>query len=119
MTLDEALISVWRQVLEENLNIVEIEARRFPVRRTQRSRLRQVDFEFEGQALRGLEQNPSTRSRWAEMARDGQKVMQFLSAGRYIGNVVEGNLTLYRRNIPGEKKASAAAASRSRGSGWA
>ncbi len=114
MTLDEALLSIWRQALEENLNLVEVEGRRFSVRRTQRRRLRQVDFEFEGQSLRGLEQNPDTRSRWAELARGGQKVMQFLSGGRYIGNVSEGKVTLYRKTAPGEKKASAAAAPRTR-----
>ncbi len=114
MTLEEALISVWRQALEENLNLVEVGAQRFSVRRTQRKRLRQVDFEFEGQALRGLEQNPETKSPWAELARGGQKVMQFLSAGRYIGNVAEGRLTLYKKSAPSGKKASAATASHSR-----
>jgi hypothetical protein len=114
MTIDEALLSVWRQSLEENLNLVELEGRRFSVHRTQRHRLRQVDFEFEGQSLRGLEQNPETRSKWAELARGGQKVMQFLSGGRYIGNVSEGKLTLYRKTVPGEKKAAAAAAPRTR-----
>ncbi len=113
MTLDEALLSVWRQALEENLNLVELEGRRFPVRRTQRRRLRQVDFEFDGQSLRGLEQNPETRSKWAELARGGQKVMQFLSGGRYVGNVSEGKLTLYRKTTPIEKKAAAAPRARS------
>jgi hypothetical protein len=114
MTLDEALLSVWRQALEENLNLVELEGRRFSVRRTQRRRLRQVDFEFNEQSLRGLEQNPETRSKWAELARGGQKVMQFLSGGRYIGNVSEGKLTIYRKTVPLEKKAAAAAAPRTR-----
>jgi len=45
--------------------------------------------------LRGLEQNPNTESRWAKLARAGHKVMQFLSAGRYIGVVVNGKVTLY------------------------
>jgi len=45
--------------------------------------------------LRGLEQNPKTESRWAQLARAGHKVMQFLSAGRYIGNVVDGKVTIY------------------------
>jgi hypothetical protein len=114
MTLDEALLSVWRQALEENLNLVELEGRRFSVRRTQRRRLRQVDFEFNEQSLRGLEQNPERRSKWAELARGGQKVMQFLSGGRYIGNVSEGKLTIYRKTVPLEKKAAAAAAPRTR-----
>jgi hypothetical protein len=118
MTLEEALISVWRQTLEENSNLVELGGKRFAVRRTQRDRLRQVDFEFEGRALRGVEQNPQTRSRWAELARKGQKVMQFLSAGRYLANVANGTLTLYRKSAAAppdkntDKKAAAAAASR-------
>ncbi len=108
MTLEEALVSVWRQALEENANLVELEGRRFPVRRTQRRRLRQVDFEFAGQALRGIEQNPETKSRWAELARAGQKVMQFTSAAGYLGNVATGKLTLYRQPSAGSRKARSA-----------
>jgi len=96
MTLEEILVSVWRQALDEHLNLVEIDGERFPVRRTQRHRLRQVDFKFGTQTLRGVEQNPATKSKWAELARGGQKVMQFLNGGRYIGNVADGKLTLYR-----------------------
>jgi hypothetical protein len=103
MTLDEALMAVWRQALEENANLVEIEGRRFPVRRTARQRLRQVDFEFEQESLRGVEQNPATRSRWAEMARAGTKVMQFLSGGRYLANVAAGKVTFYRKAAGGKK----------------
>ena len=104
MKLDDALVSVWRQALEENANLVELEGRRFPVRRTRRLRLRQVDFEFEGQELRGIEQNPETKSRWAEMARQGQKVMQFTAAGRFFGNVSDGKVTLYHKTKPTESK---------------
>jgi hypothetical protein len=110
MTLEEALVSVWRQALEENLNLVELEGARFPVRRTQRRRLRQVDFTVAGQALRGLEQSPETRSRWARMAREGQKIMKFLSGGIYIGNVANGNLSLYRKTAPREQKSASASA---------
>jgi hypothetical protein len=42
--------------------------------------LRQVDFVFDGNEMRALEQNPDTKSRWAQMARAGKKVMQFLGA---------------------------------------
>jgi hypothetical protein len=31
------------------------------------------------------------------MARSGKKVMQFLSGGRYIANVVDGKVTMYGR----------------------
>ncbi|HET9400616.1 MAG TPA: hypothetical protein VFO34_06670 [Candidatus Acidoferrales bacterium] len=113
MTLEEALVSVWRQALEENSNLVELDGKRFPVRRTQRHRLRQIDFEFEGNPLRGLEQNPATKSRWAALAREGKRVMQFLSGGKYVGNVAEGVLTLYSASAAGDRRKSGRAAASS------
>jgi hypothetical protein len=95
LSFEETLINVWRQVLVENAKIVELGTERYTVRQTPTSHLRQVDFEVEGNKLRGLEQNPQTKSRWAEMARSGKKVMQFLSEGRYVANVVDGKVTLY------------------------
>jgi hypothetical protein len=56
-----------------------------------------VDFVFDGNEIRGLEQNPETKSRWAQMVRAGKKVMQFLSEGRYVANVVDGKVTLCGR----------------------
>jgi hypothetical protein len=103
-SLEEALLSVWRQALSENANLVEIAGRRFPVRRTSRLRLRQVDFEFGGAAIRGIEQNPGTRSRWARLAGEGAKVMQFTEAGQFFGNVADGKVTLYEK--PAEPKTS-------------
>jgi hypothetical protein len=50
---------------------------------------------FEGENIRGLEQNPDTKSRWAQMARSGSKVMQFLRGGRYVANVVDRKVNLY------------------------
>jgi len=47
--------------------------------------------------IRGLVQNPDSKSRWARMARAGKKVMQFLSNGRYVANGVDGKVTLYGR----------------------
>jgi fructose-1,6-bisphosphatase/inositol monophosphatase family enzyme len=95
--LEQTLLSVWRQALIEDGSSVTVEGKRYPVKRTNRSRLRQIDFEFEGQQLRGLEQNPNTNSRWALLAREGQKVMQFLSAGKYVANVADGKLQFYGR----------------------
>jgi hypothetical protein len=93
--LEKTLISVWQQALVENARSVKLENRSFPVRRTSRSRLREVDFQFEGHELRGLEQNPETASRWAQLARKGKKVMQFLEQRRYIAVVVDGKVRLY------------------------
>src|SRR5947207_4577399 len=98
-SLEETLISVWQQALIENARNVKLENRGFPVRRTSRSRLREVDFQFEGYELRGLEQNPKTASRWAQLARKGKKVMQFLQQRRYIAVVVDGKTQFYGKPI--------------------
>ncbi len=95
-SLEDALISVWRQVLAENAKTVTLDDKSYPVRRTSRSKLREVDFECEGKALRGVEQNASTNSRWAKLAQEGKKVMQFLADGRYVANVVDGKVTVYQ-----------------------
>src|SRR6202166_4002082 len=94
-TLEEILVSVWRQALVEAARTVTVGDKSFPVRPTSRSRLREVDFQFEDHELRGLEQNPKTASRWARLASEGKKVMQFLSAGRYIAVVVDGRVQFY------------------------
>jgi hypothetical protein len=96
-SLEETLIAVWRQSLVEDSKTVTLESGNYPVRRTSRSKLREVDFRFEDQMLRGLEQNPHTKSRWAQLAREGKKVMQFLSEGRYIANIVDGKPQIYGR----------------------
>jgi hypothetical protein len=70
--LEEVLVAVWRQAMVENVKAVELAGRGYPVRRTARHGLRQIDFTFDGEELRGLEQNPATKSRWAQMARAGK-----------------------------------------------
>ena len=95
LSFEQTLIEVWRQALVEDAKLIVLGADRYSVKRTPKRGLRQVDFEFEGNPLRGLEQNPETKSRWAQLARSGKKVMQFLSAGRYVANVVDGRVHLY------------------------
>ena len=95
LSFEQALIQVWRQTLVENVKIVELGSERYPVRSTSKRGLRQVDFTFEGNKIRGLEQNPQTKSQWAQLAQSGKKVMQFLSEGRYVANVVDGKVNFY------------------------
>jgi hypothetical protein len=94
-SFEETLTEVWRQALVENTTAVELDGSRYPVRRTPKRGLRQVDFIFDGNEIRGLEQNPDTRSEWAKLARSGKLVMQFLSEGRYVAVVVDGKVKLY------------------------
>ena len=65
----------------ENAAAVLLGTERCHARLTPKRRLREVDFMFDGNEIRGLEQNPDTKSRWAQMARRGKNVMQFRSGG--------------------------------------
>ena len=97
MSFEETLIEVWRQAFAENAKAVVLDGERYQITRTSKRKLRQVDFTFDGKDIRGLEQNPDTKSRWAAMLRDGKKVMQFLVEGRYVAVVVDGDVKLYSR----------------------
>ncbi|HEV3419518.1 MAG TPA: hypothetical protein VG075_04385 [Candidatus Acidoferrum sp.] len=97
ISLEEALLTVYEQSLIENKKTVTLEDHNFPVRSTAKRKLKQIDFRFDDRELRGLEQNPDTKSRWAKMARDGKKVMQFLERGKYVAVVADGKVQLYAR----------------------
>ena len=77
--------------------VIELGKKQYPVRNTPRKGLRQVAFGFDGNEIRGLQQILETESRWAQMAGAGKRMMQFLSDGRYVANVVDGKATLYGR----------------------
>jgi len=68
-SFEQTLVEVWRQALIENAKVVQLGEERYAVRRTPKRGLRQVDFVFDGSEIRALEQNPETKSRWAQMAR--------------------------------------------------
>jgi hypothetical protein len=97
LSFEETLIEVWRQALVENAKAVKLGGESYPVHRTPKRGLRQVDFTFDSHEIRGLEQNPETKSRWVQLARSGKKIMQFLSEGRYVANVVDGKVIRYGR----------------------
>ena len=95
MTLGEALIEVWQQVLVEGRLRVELDGKSHPVTATRAKKLRTVRFDYVAYHIDGIEQNPETASRWALLAREGKRVMQFTFGRRYIGNVSEGELVRY------------------------
>jgi len=48
LSFEQTLIEVWRQALVDNAKVVVLGTQRYPVRRTPKRGLRQVDFTFEG-----------------------------------------------------------------------
>ena len=46
--LEEVLVSVWKQALEDDARIVQVEGESVKVRLTSKRKLKQVDFRFDG-----------------------------------------------------------------------
>src|SRR5215469_1500750 len=95
MNLAETLVSVWQQVLAGEAKTVDLGNRSYRVTLTGSRGLRVVEFEYEGRRISAIEQNPDTASRWALLARQGRRVMQFSVDRRYFANVAEGKLLRY------------------------
>ncbi len=95
MTLQNALVSVWRQILVEGQSEVVLGRRKYPIGFTRAKRLRTVAFPYGRRRLFGIEQNPGTRSRWATLAAKGKRIMQFSYRSTYIANVCEGKVFRY------------------------
>ena len=89
------MIEVWQQVLVEGRTRIELAEKSYLVTTTRAKKLRAVRFEYDSFHIDGIEQNPETGSRWALLAREGKRIMQFSLERRYIGNVSEGQLTRY------------------------
>lgn len=95
MTLDDTLNSAWQQMLVDGKVNIEIGGEAYPVKFLRAKKLKMVEFDFDDFHIAGIEQNPKTTSRWAELARAGKRIMQFRCNGRYIANVCEGKLLRY------------------------
>ncbi len=88
-------MDAWRQVLDEGRAEVDLAGQRSRVGRTRSQGLRTVAFLYGAVPIEGIEQNPEKSSRWAQLARDGKRIMQFRANRRYIANVCDGTLTRY------------------------
>ena len=95
MMLGETLVSVWQQSLADGQERVALGHESYPVTVFRAKKLRSVNFRFGKLAIIGIEQNPKTESRWAVLAREGKRIMQFRCEGRYVANVCDGKLFRY------------------------
>jgi hypothetical protein len=76
---------------------IEVEGKRLLVRRTSKQGLRTVTFTMEGRQYAAIEQNPEKPSRWGEIARSGQQVVQFkdVQTNRFVAVAVDGEAKEY------------------------
>jgi hypothetical protein len=95
MTLGETLISIWQQLLADGKEEIDVGLESYPLTVFRAKNLRSVEFSYGDLRIIGIEQNPATSSRWAALAREGNRIMQFRCKGRYVGNVCEGKLLRY------------------------
>lgn len=94
--LDTALLSaIAKQLLTGN--VVEVDGKRIPVRRTSAHCFRTVPFIMDGREYQAIEQNMEKPSRWGQLAREGHQVVQFKDAetNRFIAVAVDGKVTVY------------------------
>jgi hypothetical protein len=91
----EQLQHIATQMMESDM--VELDGKKIPVRRTSAHRLRTVSFATEGRNYTAIEQNSEKPSRWGQLARAGHKVVQFKDdeTNRFIAVVVDGKVKLY------------------------
>jgi len=94
-SLGELLVDVWRQAIAEGRTEFLVGSKRCTVGRTRAQGLRTVTFAHGDVVLEGIEQNPEKTSRWAQLAREGKRIMQFRCGRRYVANVCEGTLLRY------------------------
>jgi hypothetical protein len=87
---------VFRQ-LDAGKRLIETPDGSYRVKRTSKQGLRMCEFVVDGHPYKAIEQNPNTRSRWAALAREGHKVVQFLDAatGRFVAVAVDGKVHMY------------------------
>jgi hypothetical protein len=103
-SIQQALKSVWQQTLIDKAAYVWLSGERFRVKKKLLTSLKQVDFVCEGQMVRGLEQSPVGKSQWAQMARDGKHIMQFLYSGYHVANVTDGVLHIYGASVRSQEQ---------------
>jgi hypothetical protein len=95
LSLEDTLKEVCRQALAEGSHEVKLEGKSYAVDVIKSKRLRTVYFKFGDAEIVGVEQNPNTKSRWAQLARSGKKVMQFMQDNRYLAVIADGKCILY------------------------
>jgi hypothetical protein len=102
------LSSIARQMM--TADEVEVEGKRFPVRRTSKKGLRIVTFTMGERQYSAIEQNSEKPSRWGQLARSGHQVVQFkdTKSNKFAAVAVDGGVTVYgvgkRRSQPAADK---------------
>lgn len=93
----EMLSSVAKQM--KSGSRVEIDGEILEVKRTSNQKLKTLRFQIRGREYQAIEQNPEKPSRWGQLARKGQYVVQFrdVASGKYVAVAIDGEVKEYGR----------------------
>jgi hypothetical protein len=72
--------------MNESEDSAEVEGVTCSIEKTSRGRLRPVEVE----GLIFIEQTPSKESRWAQLAREGHRIVWVMRGRQYIARVMDG-----------------------------
>ncbi len=92
LNLKEYAIKI-AEAIFTNRSEVDIEGNKYPIEQFKSKGLRYVDL----YGYRFIEQNPKKTSRWAQMAREGQKILWVFRGRAYYARVIDGKFTLLKK----------------------
>ncbi len=73
---------------------VEVDGVTYVIEKSSKSRLRSVEID----GLAFIEQNPHKDSRWAQLARDGSRIMWVMKGRQYVARVMDGKFLNLRKS---------------------
>jgi len=90
--LEEYSLQIFKALFSKQSE-VEVAGESFPIKDFKSKKLRYVDL----YGFRFIEQNPAKASKWAQMAREGTKIMWVFRGRSYYARVLDGNFTLLKK----------------------
>lgn len=90
--LAEYAVKIANAIFSNN-EAVTLEGIEFPIQVFKSKSLKYVDL----YGFRFIEQNPKKTSRWAQMAKEGKKILWVFRGRSYYARVVDGEFTLLKK----------------------
>ena len=89
----EELKNIAQEVAKQlfNSQSITIKEKSYKLQKTKSSGLRNVTIED----VMFMEQNQRKKSKWAQMAKNGAKIIWIFKNNSYIGRIVDGNVVLF------------------------
>ena len=91
--LKEYTLAIFEAIFSKETE-VEIEGSTYAIKKFKSKNLRYVDI----YGYRFIEQNPNKSSKWAQMAREGSKILWVFKGRAYYARVIDGKFILLKKH---------------------